>query len=49
MKISVGTLLKTYQVEGTVLVSVRIFVNKMNSYRLKKMKRKSRRLNVGKS
>ena len=25
-----------YQVEGTVLVSVRIFVNKINTYRLKR-------------
>ena len=28
--------LKIYEVEGTVLVSVRIFVNKMNTYRLKR-------------
>ena len=28
--------LKIYQVEGTVLVSVRIFDNKMNTYRLKR-------------
>ena len=28
--------LKLYQVEGTVLVSVRIFFNKMNTYRLKR-------------
>ena len=28
--------LKIYQVEGTVLVSVRIFVNKMNTYRLRR-------------
>ena len=28
--------LKIYQVEGTVLVSVRIFVNKINTYRLKR-------------
>ena len=27
--------LKIHQVEGTVLISVRIFVNKINSYRLK--------------
>ena len=27
---------KIYQVEGTVLVSVRIFVNKINTYRLKR-------------
>ena len=30
--------LKTYQVEGTVLISVRIFVNKINTYRLKRCK-----------
>ena len=28
--------LKIYQVEGTVLISVRIFVNKMNTYRLRR-------------
>ena len=30
--------LKIYHVEGTVLVSVRIFVNKMNTYRFKRWK-----------